>query len=177
VLPPACIQQRTQPHIHKSNAAAQQQDCRVLSFTCQALPRRARLERQPGPTTRPRTASSTTPCNSSLHPHLHHAAAASPSRHTRRQRRRRLSTTAHAPTPAPLAGTTMPPLAPALPLPTPPPVMPSRRAQCVRAAVLSATRPHRQPDTSACCPHPPLLRAPHATRRPTSSPLAPCRCL
>jgi hypothetical protein len=44
------------------------------------------------PITWPRTASSTTPCNSSLRPHLH-VAVASPPRRTRRQRRRHLSTT------------------------------------------------------------------------------------
>jgi hypothetical protein len=49
------------------------------------------------PTTQPRIASSTTPCSSSLRPHLHNVVEATPPRRTHRELRHRLNTTAASP--------------------------------------------------------------------------------
>jgi hypothetical protein len=61
----------------------------ACKLTRQAPPcraRRALLERQSGPTTRSCTASSTTPCSSSLRPHLHHVATPPLPQHRRHAR-------------------------------------------------------------------------------------------
>jgi hypothetical protein len=65
----------------------------------QAPPCRALLQQQAGPTTCPCTASSITPCSTSLRPHLHHAIASLPPRRTQ------LSTTPSPSVPPPLPRT------------------------------------------------------------------------